>query len=205
LTSVRNVIFDFGGVLVNWRPQEIIDTFYSEPALREALRAHAFHHDDWLEMDRGTLDEASVARRCAARMAGDQESYPRKSPKPERPTRKGVAFWAIRGDGAVLLRRRPEKGLLGGMMEIPSTEWREAGWDTQEALPHAPLNLSWRPLGGVVRHTFTHFHLELEVMAAENPGEGGPAESFWWPVDRLSEQALPTVMKKIVRHALGKV
>ena len=66
---VRNVIFDFGGVLVTWRPQEIIDSFYSEPQLRESLRTHAFQHDDWLDMDRGTLDEASVARRCAARMA----------------------------------------------------------------------------------------------------------------------------------------
>jgi len=66
---VRNVIFDFGGVLVNWRPQEIIDSFYSEPHLREALRTHAFQHDDWLDMDRGALDEASVARRSAQRMA----------------------------------------------------------------------------------------------------------------------------------------
>jgi putative hydrolase of the HAD superfamily len=66
---LRNVIFDFGGVLVTWRPQEIIDSFYTEPALREALRRHAFQHDDWLDMDRGTLDEATVALRCAARMA----------------------------------------------------------------------------------------------------------------------------------------
>ncbi|HUQ53149.1 MAG TPA: HAD family phosphatase [Gammaproteobacteria bacterium] len=66
---LRNVIFDFGGVLVTWRPQEIIDSFYEEPALREALRTHAFQHDDWLDMDRGTLDEAAVALRCAARMA----------------------------------------------------------------------------------------------------------------------------------------
>jgi putative hydrolase of the HAD superfamily len=66
---VRNVIFDFGGVLVNWRPQEIVDSFYAEPPLREALRAHALQHDDWLDMDRGTLDEVSVVRRCAARMA----------------------------------------------------------------------------------------------------------------------------------------
>jgi putative hydrolase of the HAD superfamily len=66
---VRNVVFDFGGVLVNWRPQEIIESFYAEPHLREALRTHAFQHADWLDMDRGTLDEASVVRRCAARMA----------------------------------------------------------------------------------------------------------------------------------------
>ncbi len=67
-TPVRNVIFDFGGVLVTWRPQEIIDSFYSDPAAREALRTHAFLHDDWLDMDRGTLDEVSVVKRCAARM-----------------------------------------------------------------------------------------------------------------------------------------
>jgi putative hydrolase of the HAD superfamily len=66
---LRNIVFDFGGVLVTWRPQEIIDSFYAQPVLREALRTHAFQHDDWLEMDRGTLDEATVAIRCAARMA----------------------------------------------------------------------------------------------------------------------------------------
>ncbi len=66
--GVRNIIFDFGGVLVTWRPQEIIDSFYADPALREAVRVHAFQHDDWLEMDRGTLDEATVVRRFAARM-----------------------------------------------------------------------------------------------------------------------------------------
>jgi putative hydrolase of the HAD superfamily len=66
--NVRNVIFDFGGVLVNWRPQEIIESFYAEAQLREALRVHVFQHEDWLDMDRGTLDEASVVRRSAARM-----------------------------------------------------------------------------------------------------------------------------------------
>jgi len=67
--SVRNVIFDFGGVLVNWQPEAIIAGFYAEPALRDAIRRHAFQHDDWLEMDRGTLDEPTVIRRFAARMA----------------------------------------------------------------------------------------------------------------------------------------
>lgn len=66
--AVRNVIFDFGGVLVNWQPEAIIEGFYSEPKLRDAIRAHAFQHDDWLQMDRGTLDEPTVIRRFAARM-----------------------------------------------------------------------------------------------------------------------------------------
>jgi epoxide hydrolase-like predicted phosphatase len=66
--GVRNIIFDFGGVLVTWRPQEIIDSFYVDPALREAVRVHAFQHEDWLDMDRGTLDEVTVVQRFAARM-----------------------------------------------------------------------------------------------------------------------------------------
>ncbi len=66
--AIRNVIFDFGGVLVNWQPEAIIAGFYTEPALRDAIRMHAFQHDDWLEMDRGTLDEPTVIRRFAARM-----------------------------------------------------------------------------------------------------------------------------------------
>lgn len=65
---IRNVIFDFGGVLVTWRPQEIIDAFYPEPELRAAIRTHVFQHPDWLEMDRGTLDESTVVERFAARM-----------------------------------------------------------------------------------------------------------------------------------------
>jgi putative hydrolase of the HAD superfamily len=66
--TVRNVIFDFGGVLVNWQPEAIIASFYAEQALRDAIRTHALQHDDWLEMDRGTLDEPTVIRRFAARM-----------------------------------------------------------------------------------------------------------------------------------------
>jgi epoxide hydrolase-like predicted phosphatase len=65
---VRNVIFDFGGVLVSWRPQEIIDAFYAEPELRDAVRAHVFQHADWIEMDRGTYDERTVVERFAKRM-----------------------------------------------------------------------------------------------------------------------------------------
>lgn len=66
--AVRNVIFDFGGVLVSWRPQEIIDAFYAEPELRAAVRAHVFQHADWVEMDRGTFDERTVVERFAKRM-----------------------------------------------------------------------------------------------------------------------------------------
>lgn len=142
---------------------------------------------------------------CVARQAGDAADLPKKAPKKQKPTRRGVAYWAMRDDGRVLIRRRPEKGLLGGMMEIPSTEWREeASWTEGEARAAAPEAADWSALPGVVRHTFTHFHLELEVMRARVPGEDHE-ECLWVEVDRLGEHALPTVMKKIVRHALAHI
>ena len=110
---------------------------------------------------------------CAARRLGIAEELPKKAPKKVKPTRHGVAFWLVAEDGSVLLRRRPESGLLGGMMEVPSTEWVEGGWDQKEALSHAPAVADWLPVKGLVRHTFTHFHLELTVLAAHVDGTSG--------------------------------
>jgi A/G-specific adenine glycosylase len=135
---------------------------------------------------------------CAAAASGLTEELPLRREKPERPLRHGVAFWLTRGDGAVLLRRRPEKGLLGGMTEIPSTSWRAAPWALAEALGVAPAAATWSPLPGTVRHGFTHFLLELAVVAGV-----GTAEGIWSPVERLGDHALPTLMKKVARHAIS--
>ncbi len=132
-------------------------------------------------------------------------TLPRRAPKPERPTRRGIAFWITRPDGAVLLRRRPEKGLLGGMVEVPSTEWREGDMPQPVAARReAPLPaLNWRLLPGTVRHTFTHFHLEVAVLTGRVGRAASPAGAAIWSLpDDLDEQALPTVMKKIARHAM---
>ena len=139
---------------------------------------------------------------CTARRTGRTGELPRKLASKSKPTRCGVAFWSRRADGAVLIRRRPEKGLLGGMMEFPCTEWRQAAWTDKEARRHAPVAGSWRLVPGIVRHTFTHFHLELTVLAAQVNGGGGVLDGVWCPLDRLSDHALPTVMKKVARHAL---
>lgn len=138
---------------------------------------------------------------CAGRAIA--ETLPRRTPKAERPTRRGVAFWITRPDGAVLLRRRPEKGLLGGMIEIPSTVWREGELPAAlAARREAPLPaLNWRLLPGTVQHTFTHFHLEIAVLAGR-VGRTAAPEALWSHPDDLGGQALPTVMKKIARHAL---
>jgi A/G-specific adenine glycosylase len=140
---------------------------------------------------------------CAARRLGIAESLPAKLAKPPRPLRHGMAFWTLRKDGAVLLRRRPDRGLLGGMMEIPSTDWRGQPWDLAEALTAAPAQSRWHPLPGIVTHGFTHFQLQLTVLVGrvERPEL---AKGLWCSLDGLGDQALPTLMRKVVRHALAK-
>ena len=145
---------------------------------------------------------------CAAHAGGSAEALPRRAPKAERPTRRAVAVWVLNGDGDLLLRRRPPKGLLGGMMELPSTDWREAPWPEAEALVQTPVAADWRPLAGQVRHTFTHFHFEIEVWAGRS--EDGDlsragAEARWVRLDALGDEALPSVMRKIVKHALAQI
>ncbi len=138
---------------------------------------------------------------CRAAAQGEANRFPVKLPKAAKPTRRGVAFWLRRGDGAVLLRRRPERGLLGGMMEVPSTEWSEGLPDANAIRAAAPLTAEWRPIDGLVRHTFTHFHLELSVVAATvRLGDGRLGR--WVTLDQLGEVALPTLFRKVVKHAL---
>lgn len=142
------------------------------------------------------------SERCAGKDIA--ETLPAKRPKPKRPTRRGTAFWITDPDGAVLLRRRPEKGLLGGMMEVPSTDWIEGDLPESGAVTRAaPLALSgWREVPGMVRHTFTHFHLELTVIAGRADGAEPPPACLWCLPDALGDQALPTVMRKVVRLAM---
>jgi A/G-specific adenine glycosylase len=134
------------------------------------------------------------------------ETLPRKKPKKAKPTRRGSAFWITRPDGAVLLRRRAETGLLGGMMEFPSTEWAE-----QQSTDYAQTGLTLRITEfqkvGEIRHTFTHFHLELNVYVAQTKHDWTsedtvPENCNWCLPDALGERALPTVMRKVAKAAL---
>ena len=157
-----------------------------------------------------------LAAHCAARAAGTAGELPRRTAKAPRPTRYGVAFWLVDEAGSLLLRRRPERGLLGGMMELPSTPWREAPWPAEEARTKVPAEAlgealsadGWTALPGLVRHTFTHFHLELTVWAGRATDIqrlAGPSEARWVPLDGLADEALPSVMRKLVRHALERL
>ena len=137
---------------------------------------------------------------CAARRAGIEAELPRKAPKRPRPLRHGVHFWLTDAAGNVLLRRRPPRGLLGGMTELPGTAWRDDAWEEGEALRHAPMPAAWRP-AGQVRHGFTHFELRIELFAARV--KRIKAEGFLRPLARLGEEALPSVMRKCARVAAG--
>jgi A/G-specific adenine glycosylase len=144
---------------------------------------------------------------CAAFARGDAETFPRRVPKREGILRRGAAFVACRADGSVLLRSRPTKGLLGGMTEVPTTEW-SADFDESDAIKSAPRFASrkpvrWRRLLGVVRHVFTHFPLELAVYTAALPaGTAAPKGARWAKIAELPGEALPSLMRKIVAHAL---
>jgi A/G-specific adenine glycosylase len=137
---------------------------------------------------------------CAAAALGIAETLPAQTGKPERPTRYGAAFWLSRPDGAVLLRRRPEQGLLGGMIELPSTDWRAAPWHAAEAIAAAPAAAEWRTLPGTVRHGFTHFRLELALLAATTTEA---IDGIWATEAEFKDHAFPTLTRKLVRHALS--
>ena len=144
---------------------------------------------------------------CKARQRGDQASFPRRARKPEGRLRCGAAFVVLRPDGCVLMRSRPPEGLLGGMTEVPTTEWTPA-FDGGKALRSAPrlarTEPKWRRLPGVVRHVFTHFPLELVVYRAQvAAGTRAPAGARWIPLAQLAGEALPSLMRKVVAHAVG--
>ena len=140
-------------------------------------------------------------RACRARAMGRQQDLPRRDRNPARPTRYAVAFWAEKPDGTVLLRRRPSSGLLGGMMEVPSTPWRAKAWRLSEVAAHQPLAATWRALPGVVEHTFTHFHLNMTVVRGRAGRRKAGADALWCAPSDFAGHALPSVMKKVARHA----
>ena len=145
---------------------------------------------------------------CRGYETGLAEKLPYREEKGERPLRRGVAFVAFRSDGAVLLRERPLRGLLGGMLETPSSPWEDKEPNGKAARDHAPLQADWQKLPGLVEHTFTHFHLELSVYCARVGFDAQPKRAaeperccFVARAD-LARAALPSVMRKVISHAL---
>lgn len=132
---------------------------------------------------------------CRARQAGTAAVLPAKTPKKPKPTRHGIVYLGQRSDGAWLLERRPDKGLLGGMLGWPGSDWGDP--DRGESpRPAPPCPANWQPLGAEVRHTFTHFHLILTVHVAQLPADTTPQTGFFLPRPEFRPSDLPTVMRK---------
>jgi hypothetical protein len=142
---------------------------------------------------------------CAATAGGAPETYPRKAPRRDRPVRFATAFLLGRArDGAFLFRRRPLEGLLGGMMELPSTPWLDAPLREEEAIAHAPAAVAggWEEVpGGPVVHGFTHFELRFALLRGRAVRRETPAGGVWAQPEAFGELALPTMTLRLLRHA----
>lgn len=135
---------------------------------------------------------------CAAQASGEPALFPRKAAKRERRRRRGAVFFIRREDGAVLVRSRPQKGLLGGMAEIPG-----AGFDTHyeagSAQTLAPIAARFEKIEATVAHVFTHFSLELEIyIASAALNEAAPENCRWIGEQDLDRQAFPSLMRKVI-------
>jgi A/G-specific adenine glycosylase len=214
--AVASIAFDRRAVVLDGNVERVMSRYYRVeeplPASKETLRGLA----DELTPNHRCGDYAQAVRdlgatictsrspacgicpwmgECEGRKAGDAATFPRKAPKKAKPVRQGVAFVAIRSDGAVLMERRPDKGLLGGMLGWPGSEWRE---EALQGVP--PMEGDWREVGDV-RHTFTHFHLELSVFVAQDV-LGEPDIGTFLSRDAFSPSDLPTVMRKVWDQAI---
>lgn len=129
---------------------------------------------------------------CKAGREGSAAVLPRKAPKVPKPVRRGIAYVGRRADGAVLLERRPESGLLGGMLGWPGTGWAEVNPD-----PAPPMPAPWQTAPGEVRHTFTHFHLILSVMTARLPEDTTAGTGLFLRPEDFRPSDLPTLMRKV--------
>lgn len=220
--AIAAIAFDRPATPVDGNVERVLSRMYriSEPlpAAKRAIKARAeavtplFRCGDYAQavMDLGATictprnPACSLCpwrKHCAAARVGDADMFPKKAPKKRKPTRVGVAFWLEDRCGRILLRRREERGLLGGMMEFPSTDWVEGTWQDDEALAAAPVKTDWQIVSGTVRHTFTHFHLELRVFRGRSQHEREP-QGVWCEVEKFGDRALPSVMKKVALHVL---
>jgi A/G-specific adenine glycosylase len=210
--AVAAIAFDRPANVVDGNVERVISRLYAVqdplPGSKPELKALAAglvgpeRPGDWAQalMDLGATvcrpkaplcDRCPLAQTCMARAQGDPETYPRKTAKAQRPHRHGVAYVLTQGDRVGLVRR-PDKGLLGGMLALPSSEWGSAPADGG-----APARAAWRP-AGPIEHVVTHFSLTLQVLRADGPAP----DLIWTPVDEAA-RALPSVFLKALRQGLN--
>ena len=212
--AVAAIAFDAPANVVDGNVERVTARLFAVedplPAAKPQLKALAAglvrdgRSGDWAQalMDLGAVvcrakaplcERCPVAAHCAALRTGAPEGYPRRLARARRPHRYGIAYVLTRGEEVGLVRRPPE-GLLGGMLALPTSAWRETPWSLSEALAAAPAPAEWRE-AGEVEHGFTHFTLSLRLLRAE--GEG---EVIFHP--RTALQGLPSVFLKAARAGL---
>ena len=216
-SAVAAIAFDHPANVVDGNVERVIARLHAVetplPAAKPALKAlaarlvDADRPGDWAQalMDLGAslcrpkaplCERCPLADACAARAGGLPETYPRRAAKADRPRRYGAAFLLTRGDRIGLVRR-PPKGLLGGMLALPTSDWRAKPWTAMEIPDAAPAAVAWRQVGEI-EHVFTHFALTLQVWRAE--AADGAAEVIWAPYADLA--GLPSVFLKAARTGL---
>lgn len=148
--------------------------------------------------------DCPLRKQCLGFAGGAPELLPVRAAKSKRPERYAEMFWLENAAGEVLLRKRPESGLLGGMSELPSTPWREGSWpDADEIVSAQPLDVNWSSLPGEAQHVFTHFRLSMRLRRGL-ARKGANVDGFWVHPDDFAAHALPTVIKKAMRLAVVK-
>jgi A/G-specific adenine glycosylase len=219
--AIAAIAFDAPEVAVDANAERVLARFFAvqetlpqaKPALRKLARSllPAKRAGDFAQalMDLGALictprnpacPDCPWTLDCHGRVLGMAAELPRKSPRRTRPLRRGAAFVARDAKGSVLLIRRPDKGLLGGMLQPPLGAWGDSFPSHAEAMAQAPFRGSWSKRAGNIRHGFTHFELEVEVYVADF-ARRPKCEGNWVASEKLAQAALPTVMRKIIAHA----
>ena len=211
--AIASIAFDQRHVVVDGNVERVMARMFDEhtplPAAKPILTTHAdglTPHDRPGDHAQAVMDLGATICTprspacgicpwrdpCRARLSGTAQDLPKKTPKKAKPVRHGTVYLAQRTDGAWLVETRPDKGLLGGMMGWPGTDWV----DTSEPRPvDPPVDAKWTRLPGEVRHTFTHFQLILDVMMAQVDHEQ-PSRGYFLPRSDFRPSDLPTVMRK---------
>lgn len=219
--AIASIAFDQAAVPVDGNVERVVTRLFAldeelpgaKPAIKALVEgiAPAVRHGDFAQalMDLGATictpkKPACVLcpwqEPCVARREGTQEQFPRKAPKREGKQRRGAAFVVIRGH-ALLVRTRPAKGLLGGMTEVPTTEW-SADFNDDDAISSVPLKADWHRCAERVAHVFTHFPLELVVYVARVPARTKTPDGMRFvPLRDVPGEAFPNVMRKVLRIA----
>ena len=143
-------------------------------------------------------DRCPWGESCTARLRGMATALPKKSPKQKIATRFGHVYWIENSRGEVIIRQRPKTGLLGGMTEFPSSDWTSG----KKLKFEEPFQAEWKKQPGLVEHTFTHFHLELEVWKAKS--EEAMLNGKFTAPHALGNEALPSLMLKVAAHMLDR-